>query len=407
MDSLAGELTTMEIGEVLSLLGKKRLTGQLLIEAGPRRKSFFIQDGQLIQSASNLEEESFGNFLRQIDRISEAQLQMAIEANLTERTLLGVQLIRLGFMTEADVCEALVLRIRESLLGVVQWTDATFRFLRGVMPSDRPALEVALDIAALLPEVAFREMAWASMRSVFVSDQITFRVRDDRLATALLPDAVDDKLLALMRQGHTFAEIEAALYRSRFFLQQKIFALIGEGIVEPAPDRSSESPLFIGESMDDPTQLIALAHTLVTSGRFEQAALVAAQAIELSPTPEAQKLLAHTEAAHLAALQRSLVEPNPALRMTCDASKLDRLALTPQERYLLSRIDGTRTVRSLLRVTPMRALDTLKCIEHFTLVGYIGPSTGTPVEPGTASRDLDDPPEKGAPANAAERSIHE
>ena len=371
MDSLAGELTTMEIGEVLTLIGSKRLTGQLLVEDEPLRKSFFIQDGQLIQSASNQERESFGQLLCQFGSITPAQLERAMESKFQEQTLLGVQLVRLGFMTEEDVCQSLVVKMRETLLDIVQWQGGAFRFLRGVLPSDRPALEVSVEVNSLLPEVEFRKTAWETIRQIFSSEQLSFVVHEDRLPRSLVPGSLDDRLFQQMREGCTLAELSQSLYSSRFFLHQKLYALYRQGAIELGPERRPDAPMLVGESMDDTSQMLILARGFIQSGSFAQAELIAARAIEISPSPEAQQLLAEAEAAHLTALQQRILEPNPAPCMSRGMPDLKNLALSPQEKYLLSRIDGVRTVRSLLRITPMREFDALKCIEHFVEAGYI------------------------------------
>lgn len=371
MDSLSGELTTMEIGEVLALIGSKRLTGQLLVEDGVRRKSFFIQDGQIIQSASNQERESFGQLLCQIDRISRDELDMAMEAKHGEQTLLGVQLVKLGLMTEEEVRQSLVVKMRETLLDILQWAEGTFRFLRGVLPSDRPALDVALDVNALAPEIEFRKTAWETMRQIFGSEGITFLVHEDRLPRAPVPGSLDDKLFGRMRAGNTLGELSADLFSSPFFLYQKLYALYRQGAIEVGPARQAEAPMLVGESMDDTAHMLRLARGFIQSGNFEQAELIAARAIEISPSPEAQQVLSQAESAHWTELKRRLLDPNPTPRMCCSLSELKNLALTPQEKYLLSRIDGSRTVRSLLRVTPMREFDALRCIEHFAQAGYV------------------------------------
>lgn len=371
MDSLAGELTTMEIGEVLALIGGKRLTGQLLVEDGARRKSFFIRDGQIVQCASNQERESFGQLLCQLDRITRAQLERAMEAKHREQTLLGVQLVKLGFMAEEAVRQSLAVKARETLLDILQWTDGNFRFLRGVLPSERPALDAALDIGSLAPEIEFRKTAWEAMRQIFPSERISFLVHEERLPRAPVPGSLDDRLFGRMRAGRTLGELSEELFSSPFFLYQKLYALYRQGAIEVGPERQAETPLLVGESMDDTAQMLMLARGFIQSGNFEQAELIAARAIEISPSPEAQQVLAQAESAHWAALQRSLLAPNPTPRMCCSPSELKELALTPQEKYLLSRIDGVRTVRSLLRVTPMREFDALRCIEHFVDAGYI------------------------------------
>ncbi len=371
MDSLAGELTTMELGEVLSLVGNKRLTGRLTLEQGCVAKVFFIQDGQITLCDSTLSRESFALMLRQFERISEQDLACAAEAKNREGTLLGVQLVRLGLMTQDDVRQHLVAQTREMMLDAVQWLSGTFRFERGVLPEDRPAIDAAVDVGALLQEVEFRKTVWDTMRQVFPSEHVTLVPHEEKLPRGLQPGSLDSRIFTLIREGETLSGIGEKLFRAPFFLYQKMYALYRQGAIGVGPEKHPNEPMLVGEPVDDVAQMMRMARSFMKSGHFSQAEMMASQIVEMSQTSETQQLLSEIESAHLKALQESILHPNPAPRMTCDIRTLKSLSLSPQEKYLLSRIDGTRTVRMLLRVTPMREFDALKCLEHFVEAGYI------------------------------------
>ena len=51
--------------------------------------------------------------------------------------------------------------------------------------------------------------------------------------------------------------------------------------------------------------------------------------------------------------------------------KLKDLALSPQEKYLLSRIDGKRDVKSIIGVSPVRELDALRFFRRFIEEGLV------------------------------------
>jgi hypothetical protein len=48
------------------------------------------------------------------------------------------------------------------------------------------------------------------------------------------------------------------------------------------------------------------------------------------------------------------------------------MELTPPERYLLSRIDGVRDVKTIVRVSPVRELEALKSFQRFVENGIVG-----------------------------------
>lgn len=368
MDSLAGELTTMDLGEVLTLIADKRLTGQLLLDEGDVSKSIFIQDGQVTQCSSNQLRDSFGQMLRQFDRIGDAELQMAQEAQVREQTLLGVQLVRLGLMGQEDVCQNLVAKMRETILDAVQWQGGTFRFLRGALPPDIPAIDVAVEVRSLLQEVEFRKTVWETMRQVFPSDRLTLIPHEERLPRGLQPGSLDSRIYDMIHAGATLGEIGDQLFRSPFFLYQKIYALYRQGAVEIGPERPPEQPMMVGESMEDATQMVNMARSFLQSGNYSQAELILDQILETNPLPDVMQFKAKVEEAHLQSLRQRILDPDPIPRLV---RSVDGLSLSAQEKYLLRRIDGTRSVHVLLRISPMREFDALKCLEHFIDAGYV------------------------------------
>ena len=50
---------------------------------------------------------------------------------------------------------------------------------------------------------------------------------------------------------------------------------------------------------------------------------------------------------------------------------LRRLPLTAPERYLLSRVDGRRTVEAIIQVSPIHELDALRCFKGFLEQGLV------------------------------------
>ena len=53
------------------------------------------------------------------------------------------------------------------------------------------------------------------------------------------------------------------------------------------------------------------------------------------------------------------------------AQQLKLKAMTAPERYLLSRMDGERTLEAIVEVAPIRELEALKLIRRFVAEGWV------------------------------------
>jgi hypothetical protein len=68
---------------------------------------------------------------------------------------------------------------------------------------------------------------------------------------------------------------------------------------------------------------------------------------------------------------RAQMVNTPRCRSCRPALEAQELQLTPQERYLLSRIDGIRDIKAIIRVSPIRELEALKCFVAFVGQGLV------------------------------------
>jgi hypothetical protein len=58
-------------------------------------------------------------------------------------------------------------------------------------------------------------------------------------------------------------------------------------------------------------------------------------------------------------------------RLKVSTGLVRQMPLSAPERYLLSRIDGLRTVEAIVQVSPIHELDALRCFKGFVEQGLI------------------------------------
>ena len=147
MDGLYGSVSTMPLGDVLLYLGSRQLSGTLQCEQGADRKMVVISAGSAIMASGTRPQEYLGGYLVERGYIDQGQLNQALEHSGTQR--LGQWLVSNGAMGEDQVREALVAKIRGTLMDLRAWTDGTFQFVAADVEVRGPWVEAAVDLLAL------------------------------------------------------------------------------------------------------------------------------------------------------------------------------------------------------------------------------------------------------------------
>ena len=116
-----------------------------------------------------------------------------------------------------------------------------------------------------------------------------------------------------------------------------------------------------------PVSLVAVIGIFILLSAF---GLLARRAYELSPAASTANLLRQAETALVEMLREEFSgDKVPVLRV--DSEVLRRLPLSAPERYLLSRVDGQRTVEAIIQVSPIHELDALRCFRGFVDQGLV------------------------------------
>jgi hypothetical protein len=225
-----------------------------------------------------------------------------------------------------------------------------------------------VDLVELHREGDFRDTAWSAIRSVFTSGKLKLVVNEDKLAEPPKPGSLDAKLVSLIKQGQTIDDIALSLHATDFFLYQRLYALYRLEAVQPAPELPDDDEPISGIEIAVDVSANDLARNiemLLAQGRHVEAESFARAAAERFGTPELTSLLKRAEAALLVQLRRELVENKAVPTLKVAPAKLNALKMTAPERYLLSRVDGYKTVAAIVTVSPLQELQALRLFRRF------------------------------------------
>ena len=369
---IVGNLRTMQLEELLQWLSQSKKNGTLEIVHGQTEKKIFFKDGLILSSASNKREEYLGQFLVSHGLITEGQLNRAIEAQEQSRMLLGMILVNNGAIAEKDLARMLRLKAEESIYDVFSWSEGDFRFLDDVLP-DSAMVPMRMDVTGIVMEGVQRVDEWRRIRKVIPHEQM-IPVGLVDLATIPGLGAGEQRMIDMVDDERTIEEIRLQSHATEFQICKLFFDQWQLGHIKLVKLRGGHSGPSPGAASNgfSAGALLAAGKSYLEKGDFEPALrhLRAARALE-PEDPDAHETLTQAEKKIREQIERAGVTLSSIPQVTATMEQLTSSKLSPQEGFMLTRINGTYDIQSILKITPMQQLDALMLFWKLASGGYI------------------------------------
>jgi hypothetical protein len=388
---ITGNLETMQLSELLQWLSQSKKTGTLVIDSGTVGKRIFFDQGRIISSASTDPKEYLGQFMVSQGYITHEELTGAIQMQEKTGMMLGKILVSIGAIQEDDVHSLLRLKAEESIFDVFTWAVGSFEFLDGAMPQYE-MIPISLDVTGLVLEGARRLDEWNRIRHAVPSmDAVPVSIIDDLMdVTRTLPPG-DLQVLREVDDRSTVEDIRERTHSTDFFVSRVLFEAAqakrikvipppwkgrvpGErpavAAVAAAPAASSAGDGVGGEIGAE--ALIAAARPHLDAERYEQALrhLRAARALEPHDR-DVKQAVEEAEAKIRAALQDAGVKPASIPKLERSLEELTSSQLSRNEGFVLSRINGSYDIGSIIKISSLPELDALLAFWRLNRAGHL------------------------------------
>ncbi|MEO8275087.1 MAG: DUF4388 domain-containing protein [Thermoanaerobaculia bacterium] len=370
--SITGNLKTMELAELLQWLSGSMKTGTLVVENGKVTKQIFFRDGMIVSSASTDPKEHLGAFLVSHGFITDTELGQAMRMQESNKMLLGKILSTIGAISEKDLHRMLRLKAEESIYDVFSWSEGDFRFLDQQLPSAN-MVPIAIDVAGLVLEGMQRFDEWKRIRDIIPSAQcvpVSVSTYDDKVLTEGAP-----QILSLIDDDRTVSDICKLTHSSEFHVCRILFRQVQSRrlkIVRPRGNAAAEPAAASSGAPVTSDALLLVAQQTMQKSEFELALryMRAARALD----PDNRKLAGETDKIEdqiRVAVEKSGVSPTaiPVLARTME--ELTQLKISPQEGFLLTRLNGTYDLQSIVKISSMNALDVQLAVWKLLKAGHI------------------------------------
>lgn len=368
-----GDLSTMSVADLLQFLAVGRKTGTLKFTHGKVVKGIYFESGIIVGSSTNDPTEYLGQVLIHYGKITEVQLQAAMEQQRTAGGgRLGQILVAQGVLSRADVVEVLKIRTLEIIYDLFLWKEAHFEFcVEGPLPADFTRVHV--EPTKVVMEGVYRADEMSRYRSLIPSDR-TIMELGAGWTTSLGIGEDTRQLLELLERRMSVAEICYNMHTSPFAVYGQLFELINKGLANVAGELPEVRPTLsqMPELPESTSELLVLARTELEADRAEAAVSLIHTVLYREPhNASAQALLSEAE--------RTLIEqiyltmpPHGVPKVVIQPQDLAKKEISPQEGFVLSRINGEWDIESILSICPFREPDSLRMIKTLLDNGIIG-----------------------------------
>lgn len=387
---IVGNLRTMQLEELLQWLSQSQKNGTLEVVHGNVEKKIFFKDGRILSSASNKPEEHLGHFLVSHGLITEEQLNRAVKLQEKNRMLLGMVLVSEGVLAEKDLTRMLRLKAEESIYDIFSWNEADFRFVDDVLP-DSAMVPMRVDVAGIVMEGIQRVDEWRRVRKVIPHEQIVPVAVVDLSKVAGL-DPGEQRMLNLVDDERTIEEIRLQSHATEYQVSKLLFDQWQLGNLKLVKLRrhaaAAEAPAAAGAA-PAAGALIAAGRGHLARGDFDAALRHLRAARDLEPeSPDAQEALVDAEKKIRDELDRAGVSLGSIPQVTADMEQITSSQLSPHEGFMMTRINGSYDIQSILKITPMQQLDALMLFWKLARGGYIrlAPPRKAPAKAGSQGR---------------------
>ena len=371
--AIQGTLKTMNLTDLLQFLAAGRKSGTLKFDRGKITKQVYFKNGMIVGSKSNDPREYLGQVLLHYGKVDDNQLKTARELQRSSGAKLGEVLVEQGFLTEAEVLEILKTRTLDAIYDLFMWDEGDFEFYdEDQLPEELLLIEV--EPTNVIMEGIYRIDELARYRTLVPSERAILELAAGWTSSLKLGKEFR-QILYFVEKRMSVAEICYHMHASAFHVYGQLYTLISEGLARVAgekPEDSLPKQPVIEDLPESVTEMVWSAERKLESD--PEAALQIIQAVlqQQPNNPEAQALLPDAEGNYIKHVyDTSGLTPRSVPQLRISPAELTELQIDPQEGFVLSRINGSWDIQSILSICPFREADCLRMIKKLQERGVI------------------------------------
>lgn len=360
--SISGNLRTMPFPDLLQWVAHSRKTGTLALEGNPYNKKIYFRDGLVVAASSEDPKEFLGYFLVGWGFLGEDELQELLDMQDQYGTLLGELLVIVGRVSREDLIHILQVKTEETIYELFLWEEGDFRFLENILPAKKfQPLNIAVDM--LILEGVRRKDEWTRCRE---------SIPDPRWAPKLIRAVDVQELghteLSILREingENSIEDIALACRLALFHVLLFVYQGMAHGLFDLTQPDSDEQTPIPGFTEVSWRTLLRNAEIAIEAGDlvagYER---LSAIRNKYAKRREVSEQIASLEKMIGVQLDRRKLSLDAILELTIAPADLTGQSFSPQEGFLLSRINGVYTLGEILKMIPGSLLENRVMVDN-------------------------------------------
>lgn len=368
--SLKGNTQTMPMPDLLRFLAMRSSTGTLELTRGNDWKRLYLEKGKIISCGSSDPREFLGHFLIAENKITEEQLNQAMEVQKKTKVMLGKILVMIGAISEEDLLMLLERKSRESVFSMFVWDQANFEFFENQLPAVR-LVPLSLEIESVVQEGLRRMEEWNRLRSSYPNSKIRFTKSPQAAPdSAEIQDDFSKKMYGLVDGERNIEDLLMNTHSGVFKVLQTLDDLRTRNLIDVSDGQPVEQPEE--RTLIPPEQMIGMAKHKMSTGKHEEAINLLTYVQERErKNQDVVDLLARAENAFVQGIYENVISPDAILKLGRSLEELEGESMTSEETFLLTRVNGSWDLRSILTITPLREVDALRMLKRLLDRGIV------------------------------------
>ena len=364
-------------GDLLQWLSLGQKTGTLVVSNKAVEKKIFFKNGRVISSASNDPREYLGQFLMSHGYMSEPELMKGMQVQAESGILLGKILVMIDVISEEELQRLMRMKAEEAIYDIFLWRDGEFRFDDDALPMQE-MIPLQVDVTGIIMEGTRRVDEWQRIRLLIPSEALVPAVLkhlDEEVADRLQFDDAQRMVVAAIDGKRNVADIVLESRSSSFLVAETLYRLVREGFIElrePSPEKaaavaaqhtpviSAKMPAVTETPEDEVSALLTRAQQALRGRDYEKAQRLLKAAENLDPNhPKVRNAIKGAEAAIVSDLRTQGLHDSKVPTVAKTFDEIAKMNFTPNEGFMLSRVNGQWDIGSLIKISPIREPDAL------------------------------------------------
>jgi len=353
--SISGNLRTMPFPDLLQWVAQSRKTGTLALEGTPYNKKIYFRNGLVVAASSEDPKEFLGYYLVGWGFVGEDELQELLDMQDHHGTLLGELLVIIGRLSREDLSHILQVKTEETVYEIFLWDEGEFRFLENILPAKKfQPLGIPVDM--LILEGVRRKDEWMRCRQ-----SITDPRWIPKLVRAVDVKELGQTELTILREinaQNSIEDIALACRLALFHVLLFVYQGLSHGLFELLPPETDEQTPIPGFTEVSWGTLIKQAESEIEGGNLMKGFRRLSELREkYANRREVSKQLAELESRIGDRLDDLELSSSAVLELAVPATELTTKSFSPQEGFLLSRVNGSYTLGEILKMVPGSSLE--------------------------------------------------